>query len=193
MTIEKHILSSLEKRIGAFSILRQDTALRGKIKRLIMLICEAYRRHKKVLFFGNGGSAAQAQHFAAELIGRFQMERKALKAIALTTDTSVLTALGNDYGFEKIFSRQLEALVDKGDIAIGLSTSGNSPDILEGIKAAKSGGARTIGFTGGKKNRLEELVDINIAVPAQDTPQIQEFHLLIGHLICELVEKKLFE
>ena len=193
MALKKYILSSLEKRSGAFKALIQDTALIDKIQHLIMLISEAYRRHKKVLFFGNGGSAAQAQHFAAELIGRFQLERKALKAIALTTDTSVLTALGNDYGFEKIFSRQLEALVDKGDITIGLSTSGNSPDVLEGIKAAKSGGARTIGFTGGTKNKLAELVDINIAVPSEDTPEIQEFHLLIGHLVCELVEKNLFE
>ncbi len=193
MPLEKYILSSLEKRSGAFKVLIQDTALIDKIQRLIMLICEAYRHHKKVLLFGNGGSAAQAQHFAAELIGRFKRERKALKAIALTTDTSVLTALGNDYGFEKIFSRQLEALVDKGDIAIGLSTSGNSPDILEGIKTAKSGRAETIGFTGGAKNKLAELVDINIAVPSEDTPEIQEFHLLIGHLVCELVEKNLFE
>ena len=192
MTFKKYILLSLERRSGAFKTLSQDTALIDKITRLIILICEAYHRNKKVLFFGNGGSAAQAQHFAAELIGRFKLERKALKAVALTTDTSVLTALGNDYGFEKIFSRQLEALVDKGDIAIGLSTSGNSPDVLEGIKAAKSGGAKTIGLTGNKKNKLEEIVDINIAVPSQDTPQIQEFHLLIGHLICELVEKNLF-
>ena len=192
MAIKKYILLSLERRSDAFKTLSQDTVLIDKIVRLIILICEAYRRNKKVLFFGNGGSAAQAQHFAAELIGRFKLERKALKAVALTTDTSVLTALGNDYGFEKIFSRQLEALVDKGDIAIGLSTSGNSPDVLEGIKTAKGGGAKTIGFTGDKKNKLEEIVDINIVVPSQDTPQIQEFHLLIGHLICELVEKNLF-
>ncbi|MEA3369009.1 MAG: D-sedoheptulose 7-phosphate isomerase [Candidatus Ratteibacteria bacterium] len=193
MDIDKYILSSLEKRRDSFKVLIEDNALIDKIRHLIMLICEAYRCHKKVLLFGNGGSAAQAQHFAAELIGRFKRERKALKAIALTTDTSVLTALGNDYGFEKIFSRQLEALVDKEDIAIGLSTSGNSPDVLEGIKTAKSSGAETIGFTGSKRNKLEEIVDINIAVPSQDTPEIQEFHLLIGHLVCELVEKNLFE
>jgi len=189
----KYLNLSLEGRIKAINkIVTYDTEIISNINQVISLICNAYRRQKKVIFFGNGGSASQAQHFAAELMGRFKMERRALRAIALTTNNSILTAVGNDYNFSRIFSRQIEGLVDKGDIVIGISTSGNSPNVIEGIKEAKSLGAKTIGFTGGKKNKLAEEVDLNIAIPSENTPVIQELHLIIGHLICELVEKQIF-
>ena len=192
MNTIKYISSSLRKRIKIIGVIIQDTELTFKTNQVIGLICDAYRKNKKVIFFGNGGSASQAQHFAAEFVGRFQLERKPLKSIALTTNTSILTAVGNDYSFEKIFSRQLEALVDKGDIVIGISTSGNSPNVIEGIKMAKALGAKTVGFTGGKKNKLARRVDINITIPSENTPIIQELHLVIGHLICEMVEKQFF-
>ncbi len=192
MEKKKIILSSLEERIKTLNVICQDSELVGKIEKVVELICGAYRSDRKVIFMGNGGSASQAQHFAAELIGRFKLERKALKSLALTANTSILTAVGNDYGFDKIFSRQIEALVEAGDIVIGLSTSGNSPNVIEGIKLAKELGADVIGFTGARENKLTGLVDVNIAVPSEHTPEIQEFHLMIGHLICEMVEATLF-
>ncbi len=192
MEPKNYIEFCLDERIKKFTELRRDKNLSSRIIRSVELICQAYRKQKKVLFFGNGGSASQAEHFAAELIGRFRKEREPLKAIALTANTAVLTAVGNDYNFEQIFSRQLEALADEGDIAIGISTSGNSPNVIVGIKAAKRRRAKTIGLTGGKKNELENLADINIAVPSDSTPEIQEGHLFIGHLICDLVEQTIF-
>ncbi|MBI4752757.1 D-sedoheptulose 7-phosphate isomerase [Candidatus Desantisbacteria bacterium] len=156
------------------------------------LIINAYKQHKKVLICGNGGSAADAQHMAGELIGRFKMEREALGAIALTTDTSILTAIGNDYGFEDIFSRQIEALAEPDDVVIGISTSGNSPNVLKGITLAKAKGAMIIGLTGKDGGKLRDLVDVCIAVPSSNTPRIQEGHITIIHIICLLVEQSLF-
>ncbi len=143
----------------------------------------------KILLFGNGGSAADSQHIAAEFIGRFQKERRALAAIALTTDTSALTALGNDYGFDIVFSRQIEALGKAGDVAIGISTSGNSKNILEAIKKAKAMGLVTIVLTGGNGGLLAPLADIKLIVPATVTARVQESHIIIAHTICELVEQ----
>jgi D-sedoheptulose 7-phosphate isomerase len=159
-----------------------------KISRLII---KAYRQKKKVVLFGNGGSAADAQHLAAEFVCRFKKNRKALEAMALTVDTSVLTAIGNDYEFKDIFSRQVEAAVKKGDVVIGISTSGNSPDVLEGIKKAKQLGAITIGFSG-QIGKLAQVVDISLAVPSNNTPRIQEAYITVGHIICEIVENELF-
>jgi D-sedoheptulose 7-phosphate isomerase len=155
-------------------------------------IIEAYLKEKKILLFGNGGSAADAQHIAGELIGRFKLERKSLPAIALTTDTSILTAIGNDYGYEDVFSRQVEGLVLEGDVVIGISTSGNSPNVLKAIKKAKELKAYTIGLTGKDGGRLKDIVDLCIIVPSSNTPRIQESHITIGHIICNLVEKNLF-
>ncbi|MEW5766507.1 MAG: D-sedoheptulose 7-phosphate isomerase [bacterium] len=164
---------------------------------LIIKIAEAfmatYQQGGKVILFGNGGSAADAQHIAAELVGRFKRERSALPAIALTTNTSILTALANDYSFDDIFARQVEALVKKGDLCLGISTSGNSPNVLAGIREAKKLGAKTIGFTGQSGGKLAGLTDLCLKVPSNDTPRIQEAHITIGHIICDLVERELFD
>ncbi len=163
----------------------------GEIEQMVNLIIAALKTGGKVVFFGNGGSAADAQHLAGELVGRFKLERLALPAIALTTNTSILTALANDYGYETVFSRQVEALVQENDVVIGLSTSGNSPNVIEAIKTAKMKGAKTIGLTGGRGGKLAEVTDLVLAVPSDDTPRIQEAHITIGHIVCELVEREL--
>ena len=141
--------------------------------------------------FGNGGSAADAQHLAAELIGRFLKNRKSIPAISLTSDTSVLTALGNDFGYENIFSRQCESIVSKNDVVIAISTSGNSPNIINGIKAAKNNGGIVIGLTGGNNGKMNDLVDQILKIPVKETPQIQECHRVIIHILCTLIEQEL--
>lgn len=145
----------------------------------------------KLLVFGNGGSAADSQHIAAELVGRFKKERKALAAIALTTNASILTAIANDYGYDVIFSRQVEALAVKGDAALGISTSGNSKNVVDGLKKARSMGLATIGMTGEGGGAVKAASDVTIAVPSKDTARIQESHGVIGHILCELVENEL--
>lgn len=162
-----------------------------KIEKVSKLIVEALKNGKKVVLFGNGGSAADAQHIACELAGRFKLERRGLHAIALTTNVSTLTAIANDYGYDQVFSRQVEGIVEQGDIVIGISTSGKSPNVIEGIKTAKKRMAFTVGFTGLEGGRLEETADICIKVPSNDTPRIQEAHITIGHIICEIVEASL--
>lgn len=143
----------------------------------------------KILFMGNGGSAADAQHLAAEFVGRFEKERRGLPAIALTTDTSLLTAVGNDYGFDMIFSRQVEALARPGDVVVGISTSGNSPNVVKALTVAKEMGAVTVGLTGTKVGKMDGLCDLCIKVPSEKTARIQEAHILIGHIICALVDE----
>lgn len=142
----------------------------------------------KILLLGNGGSAADCQHIAAEIVGRYQRERRGLPAIALTTDTSILTAVGNDYGFERIFSRQVEALCTPADVVIGLSTSGNSPNVLAAIHTARQIGAFTMGLTGGSGGKLAQCCDLSLVVASKDTPRIQEAHILVGHLLCDLID-----
>ena len=142
----------------------------------------------KILLFGNGGSAGDAQHIAAELVGRYKNERQALSAIALTTDTSALTCIGNDYGYDKVFSRQVEALAIKGDVAIGISTGGTSINVVNALREAKEKKCKTIGFSGRNGGDFNEICDINLVVPADDTPRIQEMHIFIGHTICHIVE-----
>ena len=151
----------------------------------------ALRDGKKLFFFGNGGSAADAQHLAAEFVGRFDRQRRALPAIALTTDTSVLTSISNDYSYESVFARQLEGLGSPGDIAVGISTSGNSPNVLSGIRSAKEVGLVAVGMTGLSGKELLELSDYCIRVPSDHTPRIQEAHILIGHILCEMVDESL--
>ena len=162
------------------------------IAQIAELILDAYRQGKKVVWFGNGGSAADAQHLACELVSRFYIERRALASIALTTNTSELTAIANDYDFDQVFARQVEALVNPGDIVIGISTSGNSKNVIEGIIKAKNLGAITIAFTGASRGKLNGKVDYLMSVPSEITPHIQETHIMIGHIICHLVEKELF-
>lgn len=164
-----------------------------KIIETVELIIRAIQGGHKILFFGNGGSAADSQHIAAEFIGRFQKERRAFAAIALTTDTSILTALGNDYSYDIVFARQIEGLAAKGDIAFGISTSGDSKNVVEGIKKAKEMGLQTIALTGKEGGILKDLADICMMVPSHKTARIQESHLCIEHTICELVENALTE
>jgi D-sedoheptulose 7-phosphate isomerase len=152
------------------------------------LCLDCLKNGNKILLFGNGGSAADAQHIAAELVGRYKTERKGLAAIALTTDTSALTAISNDYGYDCVFDRQVEALANTGDVAIGISTGGSSANVASALKLAKDLDCKTIGFSGRGGGVMNELCDINIVVPAQDTARIQEMHIVIGHTICHLID-----
>jgi D-sedoheptulose 7-phosphate isomerase len=162
------------------------------IVRTAETIAHGLRAGHKVLFFGNGGSAADAQHLAAELVGRFGPERSPLAAISLSTDTSILTAVGNDYGYANVFARQIAALGQAGDTAIAISTSGNSPSVIEGIDVARSKGMFTVGFTGETGGKMKDRVEVLFKVPSRQTSRIQETHILLGHILCELVERQLF-
>ena len=144
----------------------------------------------KILLFGNGGSAADAQHIAAELVGRYKVERKGLPAIALTTDTSAITSIGNDFGYNHIFDRQVEAIANKGDVAIGISTSGNSINVINALKLASELNCNTIGFSGQDGGEMNKICNVNLAAPSEDTPRIQEMHILIGHTICHLIDQE---
>lgn len=189
---EKLITDKINQTLRVKQNILKDNELVKKIDEITRVIVNAYRENKKVVLFGNGGSAADAQHIACELVGKFYLERKALASIALTTNTSELTAIANDYNFNRVFARQVEALVNPGDIVIGITTSGNSLNVIEGINEAKLRGAVTIGFTGASGGKVKENVDYLLAVPSEDTPHIQESHIMIGHIICYLVEKELF-
>jgi D-sedoheptulose 7-phosphate isomerase len=156
-------------------------------------IIDALRQDGRLLAFGNGGSAADAQHVAAELVGRFLRERRSLAAVALTTDTSVLTAIGNDYAFDRVFARQIEALGQGGDVALGISTSGRSPNVIAGFETARARGLRTIALTGGDGGAIGRLADIHINVPSASTPRVQEVHRTLLHVICDLVERAFVE
>ena len=156
------------------------------------ILVNALKQGNKALLFGNGGSAADAQHIAAELVGRFAFDRPALPALALSVNSSCVTAIGNDYGFDRVFSRQLEALARPGDIAIAISTSGNSTNVLHAISTARKIGLKTIGLTGRSGGKLRNNVDYCVCVPSDETPRIQECHILIGHIISELVEREIF-
>lgn len=163
-----------------------------EIARVAEVFAHACRNGNTIFWFGNGGSAADAQHLACELVSRFFIERKALASIALTTNTSALTAIANDYDFNHVFSRQIEALAKPGDVAIGISTSGNSPNVIEGLRKAKHLGAITIAFTGRTGGKMRSEADYLLAVPSDVTPHIQECHIMMGHLVCYLVERELF-
>ena len=153
------------------------------------LCIDTLKNGGKILIFGNGGSAADAQHIAAELVGRYKVERKGLPAIALTTDTSALTSIGNDYGYARVFDRQVEALANKGDVVIGISTGGSSGNVISALKLAKGMGCKTIGFSGRDGGEMNDVCNVNLVVPAEDTPRIQEMHIVIGHTICHLIDQ----
>ena len=179
------------------SIALQQTLLAAEslvrlLARVGTAMATALSKGRKILLFGNGGSAADAQHIAAEFVGRYRMERPSLPAIALTTDTSALTAIGNDYAFEDVFARPLEALGNRGDVAMGFSTSGKSPNVLKAMAAARKKGLVTVGLTGQSGEALVRQVDFCFRVPSVDTPRVQEAHALIGHILCDMVEKLLF-
>ena len=165
--------------------------LSGEILKAAHAIRDCLADGGKLLLMGNGGSAADSQHIAAELIGRFKKERKAIPALALTVDSSSLTALGNDYGFDTVFSRQLEALANPSDAVVGISTSGNSRNVIGALNLARDIGATTIGFMGNDGGKMKDCVDISIIVPSNDTARIQEVHITIGHIICEIIEQDL--
>jgi D-sedoheptulose 7-phosphate isomerase len=167
----------------------EDTS--NDIIQAVNQIINCITNNKKIILFGNGGSAADAQHIAAEMIGRFVLERQSYPAIALTTDTSVLTSIGNDYSFSDIFSRQCESLVNNEDVVIGISTSGNSENVMKGLEVSKSKGAFTIGLLGNDGGKIKDITDINIIINSKSTARIQESHRIIYHIICQLIEEKL--
>lgn len=162
-----------------------------RVSGVAQVLCAALESGHKILLFGNGGSAADAQHIACEWVGRFQRERPPLPAIALTTDSSILTAIGNDHGFDQVFARQLKALGKKGDVAIAISTSGNSANVLEAVRAAREAGLVTVGLTGGNGGQLASMVEYNLNVPNASVPRIQEVHIMIGHVLCCLVDEQM--
>jgi D-sedoheptulose 7-phosphate isomerase len=159
---------------------------------VVQLIAQAFRDGKKVLLFGNGGSATDASHIAAEFVNRFLMERPPLPAIALNTDTAVLTSISNDYDYSQIFSKQLTALGNEGDVAIGISTSGNSPNVIKAIDVAKKNGMRTVVLTGGTGGKMANIADYTFIVPTKVTARVQETHITLGHVICQMVDEELF-
>ncbi|MCM8832149.1 MAG: D-sedoheptulose 7-phosphate isomerase [Candidatus Omnitrophica bacterium] len=161
-----------------------------KIKEIALLFIKTLKKGGKIIFIGNGGSASDAQHLSAELVGRFKIDRKPLPAISLSSNISSLTALGNDFGFETIFEKQIQALGNKKDLLIGISTSGNSKNIISAIQAAKKIGMKTVGFLGRDGGALKNLVDVSFVVPIDDTARIQEIHILLGHIICEIIDQQ---
>lgn len=169
-----------------------ERELTPAIAETVSLLVDCFKSGNKLLVMGNGGSAADAQHFAAEIVGRFKLERRALPAISLTTDTSILTAIGNDYGFDRIFSRQVEAHAVAGDVVVGISTSGNSPNVQLALQAAIERGCRTIALLGKDGGSIKTVSEFSLIVPSNDTPRIQEGHIAIIHIVCDLVEKALF-
>lgn len=169
-----------------------DKKLMELIERVSLQAIEVYKKGNKIILGGNGGSAADAQHIAGELVSKFYFDRPGLPALALTTDTSILTAIGNDYGYERLFSRQIQANGNQGDMFIGISTSGNSPNILKALEECKAQNIMTVGLTGGQGGLMEELCDYCIKVPSNETPRVQESHILIGHIICSIVEEAIF-
>jgi len=188
------IIDEIEKIISESSnLILASKNLSEKIEQTVHEIVKCIKKGNKIIIFGNGGSAADAQHIAAELIGRFQCERESLPAISLTTDSSIITSLANDYSFDVVFSRQCESLVSKGDIIIGISTSGNSKNVENGIITSKKKGAITIGLLGEGGGTIKNFVDISIEIPSKNTARIQEVHRVIYHIICDLVEKKIVE
>jgi len=179
-------LSSIQKSIETKKQLSKECL--NEIVEMAHMIGTALREGRKVVFFGNGGSAADAQHISAELVGKFKKARPPLKALALTTNTSILTAIGNDFSFDEIFSRQVSANLERGDVAVGISTSGRSKNVILGVQEAAKIGAKTIALTGGDGGLLATLCDHKVIVPSNDTQRIQECHIMIGHVVCELID-----
>jgi D-sedoheptulose 7-phosphate isomerase len=189
---DDRIRNSVESAIATMELLRADAALLATLSRVAQHIIQAFRQGNKVILFGNGGSANDAQHIATELVGRFGFDRPALPALSLAESLSSVTAISNDYGFERVFSRQIEAFARPGDVAIAISTSGNSPNILNGVATANNVDLYTIGMTGRSGGKLRSLVKDCLCVPSNETPRVQECHTLIGHTLSQIVEQELF-
>jgi D-sedoheptulose 7-phosphate isomerase len=186
------VVGQLRRSVEVLTAILEDPGLLAAVERAADLCVEALSAGRKLLLAGNGGSAADAQHLAAELVNRFAYDRPGLPAFALTTDTSALTAIGNDYGFERLFARQVQAVGSAGDVLIALSTSGRSPNILAALRQAREGGLGTVGFTGAAGEGMAPLCDLLLRVPAAETPKIQEAHITLGHVICGLIEARIF-
>ena len=194
MNLDHIIQERIDEHLEVIGLLKNDSKFLIKLSEISNVITDCFKSGGKLLICGNGGSAADAQHIATEFVSRFLIERKALDAEALTVNTSSLTAIGNDYSFDKVFSRQIEAKGTTGDVLIAISTSGNSNNVVEAVKTAQNIGMKTIGFSGNNRNSLIcKSSDYCICVPSNSTPRIQETHILIGHIICEVVERNLFE
>ncbi|MBJ6723260.1 D-sedoheptulose 7-phosphate isomerase [Geomesophilobacter sediminis] len=188
--MQDEIKAQLRQHVEVMTAIERDLA--QPVQDAVELLLAAYRSGRKLLVMGNGGSAADAQHLAAEIVGRFKMERRALPALALTTDTSILTAVGNDYGFDAVFSRQVEALAETGDVVIGISTSGNSPNVQKALEVANAKGCRTVALLGKDGGTIKDVAELSLIVPSNDTPRIQEGHITIIHIVCDLFERGLF-
>ena len=186
------IVSSIQDSIKVKQTLLTDSVLLGQIADVVQEFVSALSSGHKLLLFGNGGSAADSQHIAAEFVGRFQLERTPLPALALTVNTSALTGIGNDYDYVNVFSRQVEALGQAGDVAVGITTSGKSPNVIKGLAAAKAKGLVTVGMTGKFGDMLKEVSKYCLCVPSDQTPRIQECHILIGHIVSQLTEQEMF-
>ena len=189
--MKKKIEKTIEESIQAKEAVRRTES--AAIEKAANAIIASLKTGGKLILFGNGGSAADSQHIAAELVGRFKMERPPIAAIALTTNTSILTAIANDYGYDSVFSRQIEALASKNDIAMGISTSGNSKNVIDALNKAKSIGIKTITLTGGDGGKMKGIADISINVGTKNTPSIQESHIMIGHILCGLIEDGMYK
>jgi D-sedoheptulose 7-phosphate isomerase len=191
--MKEYIKNQIKKSYETKQAIYNSDELLEKIKKVSQLCVDIYKNSlNKTILAGNGGSAADAQHIAAELVGRYGFDRPSLPSLALTTDTSNLTAIGNDYGYERVFSRQLEGMGQSGDIFIGISTSGNSQNIINAFEVAKQKGITTVALVGRDGGEMARMADIAIIVPSNDTPRIQESHILIGHIICDIIEKEVF-
>ena len=184
-TIQEEFQSHLNTISSVINNMEED------LEKASIIIVDALKNGNKILLCGNGGSAADAQHIAAELTGRYETERRGLPGIALTTDTSALTAISNDYGYDRVFDRQVESLANKGDLLLGISTSGNSSNVVNALKLGKELGCKTLGFSGRDGGNMNEVCDVNLIVPSNNTPRIQEMHILFGHTICQIVDNEL--
>lgn len=187
------VLDRIRRSIEVKQLLLSDAAFRDFVAQAAMQIVKSLRAGGKVLLFGNGGSAADAQHLAAEFTGRYLKERRALPALALHGNSSAVTAIGNDYGFDLVFARQMEAFGKEGDVAVGISTSGNSRNVLRALEVARSKGIYTVALTGASGGAMKKVADCVLCIPSEETPRIQECHILTGHIICEIAEELLFE
>lgn len=191
--LEEMVSERVQRSIDVKQALLRDNTFSALATQVALQIVKSLRAGGKVMFFGNGGSAADAQHLAAEFTGRYLKERRALPALALHANTSAVTAIGNDYGFDLIFARQIEALGKEGDVAVGISTSGNSPNVMRALEVAKLKSIYTVALTGVSGGKMKDMADCTIRIPSQETPRIQECHILTGHIICEIAEGLLFE
>lgn len=190
--MKTYIFNQIADSIAAKQAILENSDLIDLLAEVAKVCADVYRNGKKILIAGNGGSAADAQHFAAELVGRYGFDRPSLPSVALTTDTSALTAIGNDYGYDHIFARQLEGLGVEGDLFIGISTSGNSQNVIRAFASAKERGITTVALVGRDGGKMASMADYAVVVPSMSTPRIQEAHLLIEHLICDIIEKEMF-